>query len=498
MKILRDYQQDSVDRVRASLKAGWMRPLLVQPTGGGKTLTAAEICRLSAEKGNKVIFIAPRRKLVKQTEKAFREHGLDPGIIMAGVNPKYHKMVQVASAQTLLARGKEGFPEDIKLIVYDEVHESTLGSVKTLIEAFGCRALGLTATPARTDGTGLGVVFDDLIVGVSVAELTRLGHLVPMRYFAPSAPDLKGVRSIGGDYNQKQLGERMTPLIGDVVANWLRICPTLKTVLFAVTIANAVAFCEAFKAAGIASEWVSGETPEEEQEAIFARHAEGITQVLCNAQLLSFGWDSPSIQCCILAKPTKSIPNYLQMAGRVLRPWPDKLYSILIDHSGIVDKLGFVDDDFGWTLDGKEACENLSMKKRKEQKPITCGKCKMVYKPQPKCPFCGAESHHKPKDAKTVQAELQEVERKEGNKANKTWPMEKKRQFYAELIGYAAFKGFKIGWAKHKYHEKFQVWPNAHRNVSGTSASFETSKWIQSRNIARAEANKKAEGVPAE
>lgn len=491
MVALREYQSLSVDSLRGSFGRGRKRPVLVAPTGSGKTRIAAAVARLSLAKPrpdgkrSRVMFVAPRRKLVKQTAAAFAKLGLDVSLLMAGSPQRSTSDVIVASMQTLTSRIENGLP-DVRLVIIDECHESTMGAVKTLVDAYtaqGVPCIGLTATPARGDGTGLGEVFDDMVCASNVAELTRLGHLVPVKYFAPSEPDLKGVKITAGDYNQKQLGERMTPLIGDVVENWQRIANGQKTVVFTVTVANATALCDAFRAAGVAAEWISGETPDDEQERIFERHASGETLVLCNAQLLSFGWDSPSVTCCVLAKPTKSIANYLQMAGRVLRPADGKTHATIIDHSGVVDRLGFVDDDFGWTLDGRApAVENRSRKVEKDPKPTTCPCCKALHKPAPKCEYCGWSYPPRAETPEMVAAKLEEIqrgERKAKAKTRKEMTQEERTQIYAELMGYAQAHGKSIGWSYYLFNDIFGAFPSG-RKPSPQPCSERTERFVRS------------------
>lgn len=495
---LRAYQSEAIASLRGQLALGKKAPVLVAPTGSGKTACAGAICVSAKAKGRRFMFIAPRRKLVWQTAEAFRAMGLDVGVVIAGHRTRDAVDVLVASMQTLKSRMDRGLPE-VDGIIVDECHESTCGAVKILCEhyrALGKPTIGLTATPARGDGKGLGEVFDSMVLCSNVAELTKLGHLVPVKYYAPSEPDLKGVKVTAGDYNQKQLGQRMAPLIGDVVDNWKRIAPGQKTVVFTVTVANAMALCEAFQKAGIAAEWISGETPEDEQEAIFKRHDSGETLVLCNAMLLSFGWDSPSVTCCVLAKPTKSIAAYLQQVGRVLRPAPGKEYATVIDHSGVVSRLGFVDDDFGWTLDGKEmAAENKSQSARKDAEPIVCHVCKHLHKPAPACPVCGAAHVRKMKSQDVIQAELEEIKRgeqKAKGKTRKQMTQEERTQVYAELMGYAKERGKNINWSYHLFNEIFGAYPSG-RKPSPQPCSERTERFVRSVFTAKQAMKKRAE-----
>lgn len=505
MVALRDYQTQAVDSLRAAFAARRKRPVLVAATGAGKTRVAAAMAKLAVAKARaegtrgRVMFVAPRRKLVKQTAKAFAALGLDVSLLMAGSPQRSTSDVIVASMQTLTSRIEYGLP-DVRLVVIDECHESTMGAVKTLVDHYaakGVPCVGLTATPARGDGTGLGEVFDEMVFASNVADLTAVGHLVPVKYFAPSEPDLKGVKITAGDYNQKQLGERMEPLIGDVVENWKRIASGQKTVVFTVTIANAVALCEAFCAAGIRAEWISGEAADDEQEAIFSRHESGETLVLCNAQLLSFGWDSPSVTCCVLAKPTKSIASYLQMAGRVLRPAAGKTHATIIDHSGVVDRLGFVDDDFGWTLDGKkQAVENLTRKAEKEPaSSMTCPCCKALHKPAPKCQACGFSYPPKVETPQMVAAKLEELKRGEHKakaKTRKEMTQAERTEVYAELMGYAQSHGKSVGWSYYLFNDIFGAFPSG-KKPSPQPCSERVERFVRSAFAAKQAMKRRAE-----
>ncbi len=357
MTSLRPYQNSAVTALRASLGAGHRRPILVLPTGSGKTVIAAEIVRMAREKSRSVLFLAPRRELIHQASEQFTAAGVRHGIIMAGVDRNLYADVQIASFDTLHARGmrtKRMQMPRAELVIVDEAHLSIAETRKAIIAHYAdATIIGLTATPARGDGRGLGEIYDDLVNVVSIPELTDNGFLVPVRYFAPTAPDLEAVKlNKDGDYVEKQLGEVMDrpELIGDITDNWMRLAFGMSTVVFCVTRAHSRHVCEQFLSLGIAAEHLDGETPLDERREILARVASGETTVLCNVFVATFGLDIPRLACAVLARPTRNIALYLQIAGRVLRPAEGKTEARIIDHSGAVAQHGFIDDVQPWVL----------------------------------------------------------------------------------------------------------------------------------------------------
>jgi DNA repair protein RadD len=467
MSKLRPYQIAMIDKIRRSMQAGNRKVLAQLPTGGGKTLIASEIMKLLVEKGNKAIFVADRRKLIDQTSEKLKAHGVDHGLIMAGRVPDWDAPVQVASIQTLASRAiRNDWIElpDVQLLCFDEAHKSLGPSYFKLIEEFypSSFLLGLTATPIRSDGRGLGEMYDDLIMGPSVNQLVDEGFLVPMKYFAPSEPDMEYLEKIydarKGDYNETKLGEYMEnnkPLIGDIVQHYLRIAGDRQAVVFASSVRHSIYLAEAFNKAGVAAEHIDGTTYHLERERIYADVHSGKIRVLTNCAVLIEGWDEPQISAVILARPTKSVATYLQMAGRVLRPYPGKVNSILIDHSGAVRELGFVDDDRPWSLNATKVVNDPSERHdddgiEKDDNTI-CEECSTVYRGRRKCPNCGWEPPKKqPKPSKVLEAELEELHRAAVEQTHKL-------DWYERALGYEKHRRLPAGWADRAYRMKFKV-----------------------------------------
>jgi superfamily II DNA or RNA helicase len=376
------------------------------------------------------------------------------------------------------------------LIVIDECHLSiTKRRLATLDLWSDALRLGATATPTRGDGRALGIGFDQLVDVVGVAELTRQGFLAPSRYFAPTQPDLNRVGIIAGDYNSQQLGEVMNVplLVADVVQTWLDKAPDRRTAVFAVNIKHSIALAEAFQRHGVSAEHADCRTPTRERDAAFARFTSGETQVFCNVDLATMGFDLPELDCVVLARPTKSIVRYLQPIGRGSRPAEGKTDCIVLDHAGCVAEHGFAHELRHWTLEGKRALEGP----RKAvgggpAEPIVCANCSAVFQRTRTCPECGHINQPTGKMIDHVDGELVEVGPHDHQ------PIDH-RTFYLELLGIARERDYRDGFAYHKFFEKFNAKPEpSWRHLPPLAPSAEVRRWVRSRQIAYAKSQQRA------
>jgi len=495
--VLRPYQERAVSDLRRAIGHGAHRPLLAAPTGGGKTIIAASIVERAVAKGSRVLFLAHRRELIEQAaRKLYEAAGLDAGVIMAGYPHRPDQPVQIASVQTLHQRAIRTSAidaPDADVVIVDEAHRARAQTYQEIIEAYpSAVVLGLTATPCRGDGKGLGNVFDELVETPAVEQMVADGYLVPTVVYAPSTPELTGVETRHGDYVESQLAERVdTPeLVGDVVTHWLRLASDRKTVCFATGVQHSVHLRDEFRRNGVVAEHIDGSTPTEEREDILARLSDGRVQVVTNCLVLTEGWDQPDVSCCILARPTKHMGLYRQMVGRVLRPAPGKADALVLDHAGSTHQHGFVEEPVEWTLDTDKRAENKRNQARKTGEAPSlkdCPECGAVRKAGSPCTACGWRPREKADAPEVAEGELSKVER-DGTAQRQTHD---KGAWFRQLLCIARQRGYKDGWAAHKYREKFGQFPK-HRKAPETP-SPEVQAWVRSRQIAYAKAKKKKE-----
>jgi|DEB0MinimDraft_6_1074348.scaffolds.fasta_scaffold03249_7 superfamily II DNA or RNA helicase len=390
---LRQYQQQAIDDTRAAIRNGARAPLLVLPTGGGKTVIFATIAATAAAKGNRVLILVHRRELIHQASSKLAWVGLEHGIIAAGL-PTTDALVQIASVQTL-ARRLAHMTWQPSLIIIDEAHHATAGQWERILNHWpDAYRLGVTATPCRLDGRGLGAAFDRLVLGPSVSDLIEKEYLSKYRVFCPPMiADLSQVKARAGDYKIEEAEKQMVraEVTGDAVQHYKKYANGQKAIAFALTVAHAELVSEAFNESGIAAEVIKGEMSTAERESLVERFKLGTVQVLVSVNVVSEGFDCPDASCAIILRPTKSESLYLQQVGRVLRPAEGKRHAVILDHVANVPRHGLPCDHRQWSLEDKPAGGIVAVKQ--------CPECFAVFHPQPTCPVCGADlSSGDPKD----------------------------------------------------------------------------------------------------
>ena len=344
--------------------------------------------------------------------------------------------------------------------------------------------VGLSATPWSR---GLADHWDDLVVPTNIGELIGEGYLSTVKAFAPTHPDLAGVKTIAGDYHEGQLSERMSKasIVADVVQTWLDKAERRSTLVFAVDRAHAQLLHEQFEKAGVASAYVDANTPREERVELGKQLESGKIEVICSVGTMTHGVDL-DVRCVVLARPTKSEILFVQMMGRGLRIAEGKDYALFLDHSDTHIRLGMVTDiQHEELLGGKN--NRVEALERKPPLPKDCPQCAcLVPAGAFECHNCG----FKPKRVANVHCsdgELVELEyaRKIKNKANGEMSWGEKAQFYGELQGYVREHGYKTGWAANKYKEKCGVWPNDPRvrYAPVRTCSPAVRSWIRSSQI---------------
>ncbi len=467
---LRPYQLDT-NRALWRAFENYDSVLLQAPTGAGKTLMAAHYIAMRQEhRKERTLVLAHRREIVRQTAAKFMEQGLETGVIMAGHAPYIFSPTQVGSIDTVWARKHRGFP-DAELLVIDECHRIMGDRYTKVVDHYrskGAKILGLTATPMRNDGQGLGKIFQYIVRTPDIQELQQKNFLCPVRYCVGSAPDMTGIKTQGGDYDlvQREAAADKGQLIGDIVTNWKRYASDRKTLVFASGVKHSIHIVEQFVATGIKAEHIDGDTPHEIRDKVYEQLNSGEIQVVSNAMVYVEGTDIPCISCLIDAAPTKSLIKYLQAGGRLMRMFPGKI-GLYLDHASNVRRHGRLEMPRDWMLtQGKEQVEHLDEQRRKTEKlQVACERCGYLLN-SAICSNCGYTYTPKGEAIGFLPGMLLEMTAEKldhaitAKKKRATPPEESRQSWYGGFLWIAKERGYNEGWAAHKYKQKFGDWPN--------------------------------------
>jgi DNA repair protein RadD len=481
---LRDYQTNGVNLLRASYKAGRNAPVYVLPTGGGKTRVFSYIAQMMESRNKRAIILVHRRELLMQASRSLREIDVRHSLIAPGFTYR-GESIAIASVQTLQQRmKKQAF--DFDLIIVDEAHHAVAGTWKKIIAAFPkAKILGVTATPTRGDGKGLGVesggCFDDLILGPSMQWLIDEGYLVrPLTFLPPLQFDLGGVHIRKGDYDAKELAEVLDKpkITGSAVAHYARICPFKPAIVFCASVDHAKHVAAEFVAAGFKAKSVDGKMSESERREAIGGLATGEIHVLTSCEIVSEGTDIPVVTAAILLRPTQSEGLFLQQVGRALRPIyadgfdlstregrlaaiaaSDKPRALILDHvgnvgshspGGIKPKHGLPEQDREWPLEGRKKRDRKATETKDPMRQ--CPDCYAWHTPTPTCPQCGHVYTTKEREIQVVEGELKPLTQDEIALIAKQKRVEQgKAQSLEDLIALGKARNYKnpIFWAKH-------------------------------------------------
>jgi len=513
---LRPNQRALIEQIRDALGAGGTRILVQAETGFGKTHVMAAICAAAVAAEMRVLVIATRTRLISQIHDRLEGFAVPHGTIAAQLpNLTWAAApVQVAMADTLYRRAIVGASMPMPAadcLIFDEAHLA-LGASRQRVTGQYPEAIhiGLTATPAKISGRSLREGYDVLICGPSAKHLIAAGDLVaPRVYSAPAVTtaELGAVRkdSKTGDYATGELGALMsrTKLVGNVVENWLRIANGKRTVIFACSKSHGAELKQKFNQIGIAAELLTDADSEPDREAAIYRLETGKTKILINCFLLSYGIDVPSIECIVMARPTRSIVLYKQAVGRGMRPAPGKTHLIVIDHGRVVENLGLPHEEFGWSLDAENNINKLTARRVTERKqtaesPRTCPECQhlwLVSEDGPRCDVCGWAPAPTPKAVMVQDAELEEVGGVDRNITG-----DDAIRFFSEALGYYSTR-WPEKWAekpnsarwwawlntKEKFKLKIEKPPGNYWRTLPSPSTPSTAGWIKSRLIAYAQ-----------
>ena len=349
----------------------------------------------------RVLWLAHRIELIEQARSKIVGLGMRCGVRCASYEQRCPDhidpaaRVQVGSIQTVIRRELE----DVDLIVIDEAHRSMADSYQMLVELKPeAEVLGLTATPLRTDGRALGDFFHVLHVIARPSELYAGGYLAePVTYAA--APDTRDILSkrlhdvhcTGGDFQLDELGQAVNTreLVGNVVSETLRLAPRVPKIVFAATVQHSKQIAARFARAGISTAHVDSKTPAEARARALAALASGAVEVICNVEILTEGWDLPTLGAVVIARPTWSLVRFMQMIGRVQRPG-GPARKLVLDHGGNAERLQhFPGEDMDWEL--LTGGRNVAAPAGKAMPRVRiCPGCSVVLLDDCEtCPYCG-------------------------------------------------------------------------------------------------------------
>lgn len=446
---LHDFQTDIINEARIALRTH-DSVLIQSPTGSGKTVLSADMSGSASRKKKRTFFICHRAELIDQTAITFDKVGIKYGFVAAGYRPDPFQHVQICSIDTLKSRIDKIEPPDF--CIWDECHHLAASGWSKVHGLYSsAKHVGLTATPERLDGKGLGAWFTHMVKGPSPAWLIENGFLSDYKAFTPSAPDLAGVHKRMGDYAKGELADAMdrNTITGDVISHYLRLARGKKAIVFCVNIQHSQHVAEQFKAAGLMAVHVDGKTPKPDRRAAFDGLRNGSIDVICNVDIAGEGVDVPAIEASILLRPTQSMSLHLQQVGRALRVVPGKKHAIILDHAGNLARHGLPDEEREWSLEGNAGKKKGKKDEVEEETIRQCPKCYHVHKPMPMCPGCGHIYVIKERKLEQVDGELVEID-KEAIKRQR-----KKEQGNAysldDLIKLGVQRGYKnpSTWAAH-------------------------------------------------
>jgi len=501
----RSYQADSVNY---ALDHGPdVRPIHCAPTGSGKTVIQALIAQRELQRGNRTAILTPREEIFGQTHGVLEDMvgWSNVALLKSGEEWRSDKPVHVVSWPTLTTRVRksDAWYPDVDRVIVDEAHLAMAPKILEALQYYAKRNVtidGFTATPARKSGKGLGRFFTTIKHVTSVRQLIADGKLAPLEYWAGSYADVTKVRTTAGDFNTKDLGKASEPLIGDVVDNWFRLARTRHTIVFAVDVAHCEALTDRFLQAGIKAASIHVHKTPERRAEIVRQFKAGEVQVLVNVTIASYGFDAPTIDCIVMARPTKSIVLHLQMLGRGMRVAEGKESCMVLDHADNVRRLGQADDLFRWRLDkGKEASANWTRDQRSEDakkgddKVRECESCHYLFSRSRICPKCGTEIPMPKREVATIDADLVRISKQRNDPLGQGWP--DNQAFYLMLKWIAVQKGYRDGWVFHKYIERVGLNPEkGWRLMAPLPANERVENWVRSRQIAWAKSKRRATG----
>jgi len=456
---LRNYQQELITKIRKSLASGHQRIIVQSPPRTGKTVVMAEIAKRATDRGNSVCFIIHRKEVLDQAKATFKEQGVDPDLLEAGM------------VQSLTRHIDQIYPPEVILI--DEAHHALAKSYTRILDAFPqAYVLLFTATPVRTGRNQLDQIADDIIVGKSIKELTSQGFLAPFKYYGAKDKDVddkKLRRSSTGDYTNASIEDAVSHKIySHTVDEYLAKADGKQAVVYTYSVEAANHLATEFTARGITAEAIDATTPAQVRDMAVQAFRDQQLKVLVNVNLFTEGIDLPNVDCVIMVRPTMSLALYMQFSMRCLNPRAGKVATI-IDQVGNWERFGLPNADRDWKALAKSKAKAAKSLKRGGIQVIQCPDCfGVVEKSEVEdnvCPLCSYSPLVKKRMYEEKKAELLEITESDQVKRIKKIINDQvlmnvvgKRidqlQSRKEFEAYAKLHGYKPGWVWYMWDKK--------------------------------------------
>lgn len=487
--VLRPYQLDCIESLRQGFRSAHIRQVLCAATGSGKSIVAIDMVRSAIAKGSKVLFIVDRRILVNQFSAHLEAHDIEHGVFMAGhFRWRPEAQVQVCSVQTL--EKMESWPA-FDIIFCDEVHAMLRKSFINILERFPeKKVVGMTATPFHPM---LGKHFSNVVNVITMRELVDQGFLVPFRVFVAHEIDTKGVPIVAGEWKKDELEERGRQIVGDVVADYLRLSQEIfggfrKTICFSCGVTHGTELAVKFNEAGVRAVQISYKDSDEFKAGVLEEFAkpDSAYQMVISSDILTRGFDNTMVEHVILAHPfKKSFSMHVQTMGRAARIHPDKEFALVQDHAG--NFLRFRDD---WETLYHEGVQGLKespdAKKRKEltekqKEAAKCPRCKAVWQGKGDvCLHCGF-TFERQNMVTAHPGQMLELTPSPKAKARE-YSAQEKQDWYSQLLHIEFTRGKKKYYAYAAFIDKFGHKPHGYRQTM-KPVGDEVKNWITHRNI---------------
>lgn len=478
---LYDDQLAGITAIRAAYAAGRRSVLFVAPCAFGKTVLFSYIASSAAKRNKSTLIITHRGELIDQISDTLNKMEVEHGFIVAGRSSAI-RQIMIASIQTLYKRREytRFYPD---MIIIDEAHHCTRLNTfgKTLAEFPGSKILGVTATPCRLSGEGLGDVFETMILGPDTQHMIDNGRLSPFKLFAPPTVDTSKLHIRAGDYDKAETLALMDKpkITGDAVTHYQKHANGKPFVAFCAGITHAQNVAAQFRSAGIEAVCLHGMLNDEIRRSIVNDFRRGKITGLCSVDLISEGFDVPGIVCGIMLRPTASRSLHIQQIGRCLRLADGKATAIILDHVGNCARHGLPTDEQHWSLEGRVK------KPRSKKQEVTIRICPQCYAVSPGgaalCRECGHEWVVEGRSVDTVDGEL--VEWVDSRQVKKARIEEWQARTMEELIALARARNYKSPeyWARRRYDYRLAknqrrddgVSPDTHRVLPGLESHYE-------------------------